>query len=66
MLQKLMRKRFEELSVHLSGRQPKRESSPGEFMVPPPDEDSEAGRCEAIFNFEILGNSMSFCECSVV
>ncbi len=37
-------------------------------MVPPspPDGDSEAGRCEAIFNFEILGNSVCFCECNVV
>ncbi len=32
----------------------------------PPDEDSEARRCDAIFSFEILVSSVCFCECSVV
>ncbi len=38
----------------------------GGIYGPPADGDSEAGRCIAIYNFEILGNSVCICECSVV
>ena len=52
MLQKLIKEKFEEESRCLSGRVPKRESDLGEFLVPPPEGDSEALRTLAILNLE--------------